>query len=128
MTEFLNPIPPAVEISPTESERTYAMFTHLAGFLSYVVGPLAIAGPIVMWLIRKDESAYVNDHGREAVNFNISIWLYFAIAGVLVFACIGWALLPALVVFNVVTVIIAAVRANGGAFYRYPITIRFIPS
>ena len=128
MSEFVNPVTPPLGLAPGDGERTYAMFTHLSSFLGYLVGPLVIIAPLVMWLIKKDESAYISDHGREAVNFNISLWIYMFVAGLLTLACVGYVMLPALFVFNIVIVIIAAIRANSGAYYRYPITMRFIRS
>ena len=110
-----------------QDEKTPALFTHLSA-LSQLVGiPFGnIVGPLVLWLIFRERSDYVNHHGKEAVNFNISFMIYFAVAGILCFVIIGLLLLPVLVVVWIVFVIIATVKASNGEGYRYPFTIRFI--
>ncbi len=119
----LGPAPPA-----SSDEHTYAMFVHLSGFLSYVMGPLALIVTLALWLARRHESEFINDHGREAMNYNLSIWLYAVISTILMLVCVGYFLLAGLVVFDIVIMIVAAVQANGGHYFRYPITIRFVPS
>ncbi len=126
MSDFVNPPVPMVDQRPTEGNRTYAMITHLSGFLSYLIGPFAIIVTLALWLARRNESGFIDDHGREALNYNISIWLYALAASILMVVCIGYLILPALIIFDIVIMIVAAVRANGGGYYRYPITIRFI--
>ncbi|MHC5023721.1 MAG: DUF4870 domain-containing protein [Planctomycetota bacterium] len=116
--------PPAAVVDPRDQQ--YAMLLHLTGFLGYLIGPVAIAVPLAMWLGRKEDSPFLDDHGREAVNYNISIWIYAFIASMLMLVGIGCLLLPAVIIFDIIVVIIAAVRASGGEFYRYPMTIRFI--
>ncbi len=74
----------------------------------------------------KDEDAFVADQAREALNFNLSALIYFIIAFVLIFVLVGIVLLPAVVIAWIVLIIFAAVAANKGQFYRYPLTIRFI--
>ena len=127
MTEFVKPVAPPAGSVPSEGDRSWAMLTHLSGFMCYMgLGPVAIVAPLILWLSKRDESAYVDDHGREALNFNITIWLYAFLAGILTFAGIGCVLLPVLLVFHLIVVIQAAIGANRGEYYRYPITIRFI--
>ena len=115
-----------VDESIDDSQRLYAMFLHLSQLLWYGLGPLSIIVTLVMWLMKKDESPFIDDHGREAMNFTLSIFLYTVIAGVLIILVIGALLLPAVMIFQFVVVIMAAVRAHGRSFYRYPMTIRFI--
>ena len=126
MSRFIDPDAPPAEVAPSEGDRTYSMLIHLSGFLSYAIGPFALIVTLVLWLARKDDSAFINDHGREAMNYNISIWLYAAIICLLVLVTIGLCFIPALVIFDIIVVILAAVRASSGAYYRYPVTIRFI--
>ena len=76
--------------------------------------------------IKKDEYPFVDDQGKEAVNFQISMLIYGIVAGLLIFACVGVVLLPAVVIVDVIFLLIAAVKANNGEHYRYPLTIRFI--
>ena len=110
----------------TEPDATYALFVHLSQLSSWVIGPFAIIVTLVLWLARKDDSPFLDDHGREAMNFTITMLIYSIIVGVLFFVGIGICLLPVLLVFEIVAVIIAATRAANGQFYRYPMTIRFI--
>ena len=109
-----------------DQQRLYAMFLHLSQLTWYALGPLSIVLTLILWMIKKDESPFIDDHGREAMNFTLSILLYSVIAGVLIFVVIGAFLLPAVMIFQFIVVIMAAVRAHGRAFYRYPMSIRFI--
>jgi hypothetical protein len=107
----------------------WAMFCHLAGLGGFLpIAPVlgSIIAPLIVWQIKKDEFAFVDEQGKEAVNFQISILIYALVAGLLCLACIGIALLPTVYIFDVVFLLIAGVKANNGEHYRYPLTIRFI--
>jgi uncharacterized Tic20 family protein len=125
------PVVPRAPMSP-ESARQWAMLAHLSAFAGLIIG-FSFLGPLVVYLIKKDEDAFVADQAREALNFNLSALLYFAVAGiltfVLIFVIIGLLFIPlilAMAVGWVVLVIVAAVAANRGQAYRYPLTIRFV--
>jgi uncharacterized Tic20 family protein len=82
---------------------------------------------LIIWQIKKDQHPFVDRHGKESLNFQISMLIYSAISVPLILACgIGLVLLPAVVIADVVFVIIAAIKASQGEEYRYPITIRFV--
>ena len=105
----------------------WAMFCHLAGLCVFVVPFVGnIVGPLILWQIKKDEYPFVGEQGKEAVNFQISMTIYGLISAVLSFVCIGFFLLAAVGVVDLVFLLIAAVKANNGQHYRYPLTIRFI--
>jgi len=109
--------------------RMWAMFCHLAGVggllpILPVLG--SIIAPLVIWQIKKDDFDFVDEQGKEAVNFQISVLLYALVAGLLCFACIGVGLLLVVYILDVVFLVIAAIKANDGMHYRYPLTIRFI--
>jgi uncharacterized Tic20 family protein len=107
----------------------WAMFCHLAGLGGFLpVAPIlgGIIAPLIIWQIKKDDFKFVDEQGKEAVNFQISIVIYALVAGLLCLACIGFFLLPAVYIFDLVFLLIAAVKANNGEHYRYPLTIRFI--
>jgi len=105
----------------------WAMFCHLSALSIYVGIPLGnIVAPLVIWLIRRDEFPFADEQGKELVNFQISMTLYGMIAGLLCFILIGFVLLPALLVANIILIIIATIRANRGEGYRYPWTMRLI--
>ena len=110
---------------PAPEERTYGMLCHLLAFSTFIVPFGNILGPLVMWLIKKDSSPYVDANGKEALNFQISIMIYLVASGVLMLILIGFILALAVFVFWIVAVIIACVKANEGVVYRYPLTIRF---
>jgi len=81
---------------------------------------------LIIWQIKKNEHPFMDEQGKEAVNFQISMLIYGIIAGLLCFACVGFVLVPAVVIVDVIFLLIAAVKANNGEHYRYPLTIRFI--
>lgn len=110
----------------TASERTYVTFIHLMPIFATAFPLFLVLGPLVMWLIRKNESAYINDHGREALNFNISLLIYYVVSGVLVLILVGFPLLIGVYVLGVVCSVLGAIAGNRGEFYRYPMCIRLI--
>ncbi|HET6228730.1 MAG TPA: DUF4870 domain-containing protein [Longimicrobiaceae bacterium] len=110
----------------TQEERTNAMLCHVLSLCGYVIPMGHIIGPLIIWLSKKDTSAYVDRHGRESLNFQISMMIYVIGAFILMFLLVGFFLLPVLAVFHIVVVIIASMRANEGREYRYPLCIRFL--
>jgi uncharacterized Tic20 family protein len=114
-------IPPSVpSVEPTSEERTIAMLAHLITFVSSFVGPL------VIYLVKKDESAFVGDQAKEVLNFHLTVLIYAVIAFLSCFVLIGILLVPALAVFVLVTTILGAIRAYEGKPFRYPLCIRFL--
>ena len=112
-----------------KNARMWAMFCHLAGVggllpILPVLG--SIIAPLIIWQIKKDDFAFVDEQGKEAVNFQISVLAYAIVAGLLCFACIGFGLLVVVYILDVVFLVIAAIKANDGVHYRYPLTIRFV--
>ncbi|MCF6138795.1 DUF4870 domain-containing protein [Pseudalkalibacillus berkeleyi] len=118
MTEDLNAL--------SKEEKNWGMFIHLAAFAGYLTVALGfIVGPLILWLMKKDESEYANFHGKEALNFQISFLIYGAISGLLIFVLIGFILLPIVALLQLIFMIIGTIRASEGTYYRYPMTIRF---
>ena len=109
-----------------KQERTWAMFCHLSALVGYFFPFGNIIAPLIIWQIKKSESEFVDDQGKESVNFQITMSIVALVAIPLVFVIIGALLLVALAVFELVMVIIATIKANEGERYRYPISIRFI--
>ena len=108
-------------------DRTWAALCHfmaLAGFVGVPFGN--VLGPLIFWIVKKEESPSVDEHGKESLNFQISMTIYTIVAGLSLFVLIGVALLPAVLVLNLVLTIIAGVKASNGEPYRYPLSIRFI--
>ena len=119
-----------VSAEVNKEARMWAMFCHLAGlgWLLWWLVPLigGVVGPLVLWQIKKDKYPFVDEQGKEALNFQISMLLYCIVAGVLCFACIGFVLLVIVGVVDTLFAIIASIKAGNGQHYRYPLTIRFI--
>lgn len=107
-------------------ERTWGLIAHLSIFLGHFIPFGNLIAPLIIWQMKKNESDFVAYHGKEALNFQISLMILFAISIVLAFVGIGFILLIALWIFGLVMVIIAALKANNGQYYRYPMTIRII--
>ena len=113
-------------VSGGSDERMWGMLCHLSTFAGYLIPFGNIVGPLIIWLIKKDEYAFVDDQGKEALNFQISVTIYSFVSIILLFVIVGILLLPAVIVFGVVMTIIAAIKANGGEYFRYPLTMRFV--
>jgi uncharacterized Tic20 family protein len=111
---------PAPIFETTPEERTWGMLCHLLGIV------LGFVGPLIMWLIKKDESPFVDDQGKEALNFQITVLIAMIVSSALMFIIIGCVLVPLLAIANIVFIVIASMAANRGETYRYPFAIRII--
>jgi len=137
---MITPDPVATASSPSmpsAEERNWAMFAHLSalagGLLSGFFGGLGVfVGPLVVWLIKKDTMPFVDEQGKEALNFNITCAIAFLILIVFSVMTLGIGLLltvplwVAVGIFWLVVTIIAAVKTSNGEHYRYPISLRLI--
>ena len=122
------PVPPPPPAPSTSSDiRTWCVLCHAAALLGLFFHFLGhLLGPLIVWLVKRGDSPEVDAHGKESLNFQISMLIYDAIAAILCIVLIGIPILIALWVLNTVLVIIASIQASEGKFYRYPITIRLI--
>lgn len=116
----------APPVAIDKEERTWAMVCHLSTLAGGAIPFGHVVGPLVVWLLKKDEMPLVDDQGKEALNFQISVTIYAIVSGVLVFAIIGIPMLIALGIFDLIVTIIAAIKAYDGEYYRYPLCIRFL--
>ena len=107
-------------------EKNLAMFCHLSAFLGLLIPLAHIIAPLIIWLIKKDEMPFVHRHGRESINFQISMTLYYIVSFFLMFVFIGWLLFVGLMIFELVVIIIAAVKASSGEEWQYPLRIPFV--
>jgi uncharacterized Tic20 family protein len=106
---------------PNKDARMWAMFAHLAGFGGIVVPAVgSIIGPLVIWLLKKEQYPFVDEQGKEALNFQITMFIYVMAAFLLSFLCIGFILLPVVAILDIVFIVIATIKANDGVHYRYP--------
>ena len=120
------------------ADRTWEVLAHLSALLMLVGIPFGnILGPLVVWLLKRNDNPTVEDQARESLNFQLSLTLYyivaFAVAALSIFLIVGIFLLPVVIglgilgmLFDVILVIMASIRAGNGELYRYPLTIRFI--
>lgn len=130
----MDPLPVSQSATVDRNTRTWTVLCHASALLGFFV-PLAghIVGPLLVWLLKRDGSRAIDEHGRESLNFQISMFIYTALLGVvcfiLMFVLIGFLLLPLFAILHVVDivlVIIASVKASDGELYRYPLTIRLL--
>lgn len=113
--------------TPSTEERNWAVIAHLSALTGLVIWGIGIVlGPLIVWLLKKDQMPFVDEQGKEALNFQITVFLAGVVCSSLIFLLIGVPLLVALGIFDFVSVVIAAVKTSEGAAYRYPISLRLI--
>ncbi len=131
------PPPPPSDGVPSKEERQWAMFAHLSalvgGLLTSAIGGWGFfIGPLVIWLLKKDEMPFAGDQAKEALNFNITVSAIFLILLILTILSLGLGAiltLPIMLVVGIgalVLIIMAAIKANDGVAYRYPFAIRLV--
>lgn len=121
----MNTVPPVT--APPAEERKWAAICHLAALAGLVVWGIGIVlGPLIVWLLKKDQRPFIDEQGKEALNFQITVFLAGVVCTSLVFLLIGIPLLIALGVLDFICVVIAAVKASEGVSYRYPVSLRLI--
>ena len=124
MSEFDNvtaPPPPTTGEAP-QDQRTMSLLAHLLGI---VTGPI---GALIIWLVSKDDASkgFVVDQSKEALNFQITVFIAIVISWILAFVLIGLLLMPLVGIANLVLCIMAAMKANNGEAYRYPFALRLV--
>ncbi|MDP3679018.1 MAG: DUF4870 domain-containing protein [Methylotenera sp.] len=107
-------------VTPSSDDKNIATITHLGGTVFSFIPAL------IVWILKKDDSAYIADQAKEALNFQITVLLAQFIAGILVFILIGFLFMLIIWVINIVFCIIAAISTSKGENYRYPLTLRLI--
>lgn len=103
-----------------KEERTLAMLIYLISFFT------AFIGPLIIWLLKKDDSDFIDHHGREYLNFLISFTVYTIISAILILVLIGFFLLAVFGIVGFILTIIAAVKAYDGEYYRFPFIFRIL--
>jgi len=130
-TARLSAAQPAGQSAPTTAQedvaalRRQARLCHLAGLCAYAV-PLGVLVPLALWTRTRRRHPYLDQQGREAINFQLSVLVYIALSLGLVLVVVGLVLVPLLLVFHLTTTIAAARAAGRGEAWRYPITLRFV--
>jgi uncharacterized Tic20 family protein len=121
-SDFLKRAPASPQYVPTADERTWGLLAHLSPLVAGLVA-LPFLGPLVVWLIKKDHSPFVEDQAKEALNFQIAVLIAIAVCGL---TCVGIVLIPVVGVAGLIYSILAALEANKGVYYRYPYTLLLI--
>jgi len=115
MTEDLEPV-----ITPDKDARQWAMFCHFAAFLGMIFPFGNLLGPLIVWQLKRETAAFVDDQGKEALNFQITVALAMLVCFLLMFVFIGIILIWVVGIAALVLTIIAGIKANEGKAYRYP--------
>ncbi len=112
---------------PSKDEQNWAMICHLSALSGFVIPFGSLIGPLVVWQIKKDTMPLVDQHGKEALNFQITVAIALLICFVLIFVVIGLFLVPVVAIAALVMTIIAGVKvSNGELDYKYPFALRLI--
>jgi len=111
----------------SSEERTWGMLSHLLALSGFIGVPFGnVLAPLIIWLVKKDQSQFVADQAKESLNFQISLIIYAIIGGILIIVLIGFLILGVVIIGGIILTIIATIKANSGEHYRYPLTIRLI--
>ena len=120
----------------TQNDKNYSTITHLSGFAGWFFPFGNIIAPLLLWIAKKNESSYIDSHGKVAVNFQLSILLYCLLLVILIIPItiftLGLGLVAVLVGFipaiilKIILIISASIKATNGEFYHYPYTIDFV--
>ena len=132
-----NPAEATPSVTLTSDERTWAMLVHLAGpIATYVLGGMGFIGPLIVWLMKKESSRFVDEQGKESLNFQINLLvqgIVILVVGLVLTVvtfglgiCVLAPLLIAWALYATIMPIVAGISANSGTSYRYPATIRLI--
>jgi hypothetical protein len=113
-------------VSLSKEEKNWAMYCHLSGLAGVLIPLGNIVAPLIIWVLKRDEMPFLNDQGKEALNFQISVTIYLFVSAILILVIVGIFLLIAIGLFSTIFTIIAAVKAADGVKYRYPLTIRLV--
>lgn len=112
---------------PSKQATNWGMLCHLSALLGLVLISFGhILGPLVVWLLKRNDDPFIDEQGKESLNFQISITIYVIIAAILCVILIGFVLLGILIIADVILIVVASVKASNGEGYRYPFTIRLI--
>ena len=119
-----------VEVIPVGDKRTWALLGHLSALSAFITGFGCVLGPLIVWLVKRDTLPFAGDQAKEALNFNLSMFIYAALLTVLVIFTLGIGIIVALPMWGILALVwivctlIASFKAYDGQSYRYPLTIR----
>jgi uncharacterized Tic20 family protein len=112
----------------SKEEQNWTMGCHLAALAGFVGFPLGnLLGPLIVWLVKRAEMPMVDEHGKESLNFQITVVIAMLVSGMLCFVLIGFVLFPIVYLVALILTIMAAVKVSNGDYsYKYPLTIRLL--
>jgi uncharacterized Tic20 family protein len=118
-------VPPQMDAD--REVRRWATICHLSALVGLLGNGIGfLLAPLIVWLIKRNDHPFLDEQGKEAVNFQITMLLAAVVSGLLMLVVIGFFLLPVVLVLMIVFPIIAGLRASEGTHYRYPLTLRFL--
>lgn len=126
MSELPSPPPEAPRVT---NENSWALLIHLSPLLCLLVGTfpgLSVVCPLIVWLIKRGESAYLDGVGKRVLNFQISWMIYMVAAWISILALVGFLLVPALAIAWLIFTILGAVKESNNEPYQFPLTIQFL--
>lgn len=120
--------PPRPEINrqPSSETQSWLIGVHLSALAAFIIPFGNILGPLVIWLIKREQMPEVDIHGKAVLNFQISLAIYFIIAAFTIIILIGFVLAPLVALFGLIMTIIGAVKASQGELFKYPLSIPFL--
>ena len=110
----------------SKEAKNMGVLVYASSFAGYVIPLGSILGPLIVWLMKRDEFEFANQCGKNCVNFKISLFIYVTISAILVLVGVGVLLLAGLALFDIICTIIAMIKASEGIAYQYPLSIRFL--
>ncbi|MDP2633433.1 MULTISPECIES: DUF4870 domain-containing protein [unclassified Pseudoalteromonas] len=109
-----------------KEQRTWAMLCHLSALAGFIIPMGSVIGPLVVWLIKKEDMPLVAEHGRKSLNFQITMLIAYIVCFILMIVAIGAILLPIVAIFSFIMVVIGAIKTNDGKPFNYPFSINLI--
>lgn len=113
-------------VTITENERNWATIVHLSALAGYLFPLLVFFAPLLIWLLKRNQLPFVDDQGKEAVNFQLTMFIAFLICIPLMLIVVGFILAAILGIVDLILIVVAAINANNGKYYRYPFNWRLI--
>ncbi|MFU8816736.1 MAG: DUF4870 domain-containing protein [Pseudomonadales bacterium] len=110
----------------SSDERQWGMFAHLSALAGFIIPFGNVIGPLVVWQLKKNDMPFVDDQGKEALNFQITVLIAIFVSVLLMVIVIGALLLPIVAIGALILTVIGAVKANAGERYRYPFALRLV--
>jgi len=110
---------------PDKEARNWAMFCHLSALSGFFIPFGNVLGPLIVWVIKKDSSPFIDDQGKESLNFQLTVTIAVFVCFLLMLVLIGVVLVAVVGIYALVMTVIASINANDGVTYRYPYTFRF---